>query len=72
MVCYYLRAYVFRSVTVLVIVFLVTSLFLARAHAEDGLNGSPVVLDEAKDAVLTAPFSAPRLNFFHSSLFNFF
>jgi hypothetical protein len=65
---YYLRIYLFRSAAVLVAFLVTTGLFLARAHAEDGLVEPAATLDLAKDAVLTAPFSAPRLNFFHSSL----
>ena len=65
---YYVRVYLFRSAAVLVAVMVTTSLFLACAHAEDGLAESAVTLDSAIDAVLTAPFSASRLNFFHSSL----
>lgn len=68
MLDYYLRFYLFRSAAVLAAFLVTTSLFLARAHAEDSFTESAVALDLAKDAVLTAPFSAPRLNFFHSSL----
>jgi hypothetical protein len=68
MLCYYLRVYVFRSTAVIAAVLIATGLFLARAQAEDILVESDVTLDLAKEVVLTAPFSAPRLNFFHSSL----
>jgi hypothetical protein len=60
----------YHPVAVVAIVFFIASLFCipSTANAGDTIDEPNTSLDVARDVVLTAPFAAPRLNFFHSSL----
>jgi hypothetical protein len=62
--------FVLRSVALLAILLFIANLFCipVKAAAGDTTDVSDANLEVARESVLTAPFAAPRLNFFHASL----